>query len=291
MAGRNAGADVGFVNILGTRSGSGHDLLAGTEGIVLYCRGAGLRKRLQRLLDGAPVRPVRSRKDFSAQLGREGGLGVVGLETCSGADAMWLRDEAAWSSGSRPCVVVAPLSLFNLRCLQELADRFHLLWEEEADARLVSVIKELVVASERDPLGWLGRRIVGRPGLRPSLRAAVEEICQLSSDGSAPPRRSVSEVARLVCLSPATLSRYWRADVPLRCGPKRLLSWSALLWAVRLRSELKWDAVAKRAGVTRRTIERHCSRFAGCTLAQAARNPDRVRSRFREWVAEVWEVD
>ena len=99
------------------------------------------------------------------------------------------------------------------------------------------------------------------------------------------------ELARIIHLAPATLCRYWKADVPLRCGPKGLLSWAMLLWAVEQRSEAKWDTVAKNMGVRRRTLERCCSNLAACTLAEAAREPGLVRERFEAWVEAVSEMD
>ena len=95
------------------------------------------------------------------------------------------------------------------------------------------------------------------------------------------------ELAQRTRLPPDTLRRYWREEVPLRCGPKQLLSWSLLMWAIRQRSDLKWDVIAQRAGVRRRTLERCSSRLLGCTLAEATRDPDAVQRRFREWVAEM----
>ena len=246
-----------------------------------------------RLLEGAPVKPADSRKEFAAQF-RKRALGVVGLEACSDADAAWLRGKVARIPGTPPCVVVAPLSLSNLRTLQDLdGDHIHVLWEEEADERLASVLEDVVEAWRPDALRWLGQRISGKPGLRPSLRAVVEEICRMPAAVSPPPppKRTVSELAHQVNLSPATLSRYWRAEVPLRCGLKKLLSWASLLWAVQLCGEMQWDVIAERAGVDRRTIDRRFARLAGCTPAQAARDPGMVRSRFREWVAEVLELD
>ena len=109
------------------------------------------------------------------------------------------------------------------------------------------------------------------------------------------PERSVRQLARKIGIAPVTLSRYWRSEVPLKCGPKQLLSWAMHFWALRQRSEAGWDAIASRAGgragVERRTLERQGKRLAGCTLSEAWRDPELVRRRFREWVSEVSKVD
>ena len=264
------------------------------EPIVLYCPSPDMRGRLERLLIRRPFETAGSRQELLAKCDGGRALGVIGLESCSDADAAWLRDEVARIPGAPCCVVVALLSLSNLRTLQDLdRDHIRVLWEEEADERLASVLEEVVAAWRPDALRWLGQRIAGKPGLRPALRAVVEEICQMSTAVSPPPppKRTVSELARQVNLSPATLSRYWTAEVPLRCGPNELLGWASLLWAVEHRTEVKWDAVAKRARVDRRTIDRRFARLAGCTSGQAARDPGMVRRRFREWVAEVLELN
>ena len=53
---------------------------------------------------------------------------------------------------------------------------------------------------------------------------------------------AVRQLARKIGIAPVTLSRYWRSEVPLKCGPKQLLSWAMHFWALRQRSEAGWDA-------------------------------------------------
>ena len=266
-----------------------------SEQIALYCGNGDMRTRIKRLLASADLETARSRETFTALVRAGCSLSVVGLEKCSGADAVWLHDAVGRSLGGQSCVVVAPLSLSNLQCLRELGrDIFRVVWDEEVDDRLVTVLDEVSGDTEwrADPLRSLGRRLLSNQGLRPSVRKVVSEICHLTKDDASPPppRRQVTELARMVYLAPATLCRYWKADVPMRCGPKQLLRWAALLWAVDRRSEVKWDAVARQMGVRRRTLERHCSDLAECTLAEAAREPGMVWDRFRAWVARVSEL-
>ena len=265
------------------------------EQITLYCGNGDMRRRIKRLLASADLETTGSRETFTALVKAGRSLSVVGLPTCSGADAAWLQDAVGHSLGGQSCVVVAPLSLSNLQCLRELArDVFRVAWDEEVDDRLVTVLDEVSGDTEwrADPLRSLGRRLLSNQGLRPSVRKVVSEICCLTRDDASPPppKRQVAELARMVHLAPATLCRYWKADVPMRCGPKQLLIWAALLWALDRRSEVKWDAVAQQMGVRRRTIERHCSDLAECTLAEAARDPGMVWDRFQAWVARVSEV-
>lgn len=272
------------------RSGGSPASVSKPEQIALYCDGSYMRNRIERLLEGVHLQAVESRQRFAVRLARGSSPGIVALRKCSVADAAWLRDAVGQALTIPSCVVVAPLGLSNLQSLRALGrDIFRVVWDEEADDRLACVLKEVMDEWCPDPLTWLGRKIVAAPGLRPSLRTVVAEVCLLSSEVSPPPppKRTVAELARLVHLSPVTLCRYWKADVPLRCGPKRLLSWASLLWAVERRTQAKWDAVAGQMGVRRRTLERRCSGLADCTLARAARDPLRVPRRFEAWVAEV----
>lgn len=284
----------------GTHSGGAYapePLVSGpdrSEQIALYCGHGDMQKRIKRLLTDAEFETAESRDTFSGLLKAGHSLGIVGLEECFSADAEWLEHSVVRSPGNQSCVVVAPLSLSNLQCLRALArDVFRVVWDEEVEERLAAVLDEVSGPREwrTDPLVSLGRRLLATGKLRPSVRTVIVNICHPARDASPrpPPKRSVVELARMVHLAPATLCRYWKADVPLRCGPKQLLSWAALLWAVRRRSEAKWDSVAKTMRVGRRTLERHCSNLAACTLAEAAREPEMVRDRFMAWVAAVWE--
>lgn len=262
------------------------------EWIALYSGRDEMRQRLQNLLVNADLETAESRETFSALLRDQRGLGVVGMDGCSPEDAEWLRSVVTQLQAGQSLVVVAPLSLSYLKCFQALGQVvFWVVWDAVAGEQLASFLGHIGNGRRRDPLKSLGRRILAVRQLRPALYTAVTEVCQLSSDaGPEPPLKSVSEVARLVYLSPATLCRYWKAEVPLRCGPKRLLGWSGLLWALEQRSVAKWDAVASQMGLQRRTLERRCRSLAGCTLGEAARDPALVLAEFETWVAQVWEL-
>ncbi len=249
-----------------------------------------MRERIRRLLAGTDLDVVESRKAFSVRLKRRCSPGIAALRNPSAADTAWLLDAVRPPPANRSCVVVAPLSLFNLQRLRPLRrDVFRVVWDEEADDRLASVVKDVMAEWCRDPLVRLGRQLLEIPELRPSLHAVIARLCRLSSDGPPrPPPRTVTELAGAVHLSPGTLARYWRSDVPLRCGPKKLLIWAAFLWAVERSSQAKWDTVAKLAGTPRRTLERWSLELADCTLSEAARDPSRVFRRFEAWVAEVY---
>ena len=267
-----------------------------SEQIALYCGDGDMRRRIKGLLPDADLCPFDAPDTFSALLRAGHRLSVVGLRSVRGAHVQWLQHSLGQSLADQSCLVVAPLSLSNLQRVRELdSNVFRVVWDEEADDRLVTELDE--VSGDRGwracPLWSLGRRLLSNQDLRPCVQTVIAEICQPASDNSPrpPPKRSVVELARLVHLAPATLCRYWKADVPLKCGPKQLLSWAALLWAVKGRSEAKWDTVAKTMRVGRRTLERHCSNLAACTLAEAAREPEMVRDRFVAWVAAVWETE
>ena len=87
-------------------------------------------------------------------------------------------------------------------------------------------------------------------------------------------------------VAPDTLGRYWRADIPVRCGPKEFLGWAVLLWAVPQRRTKSWYRICFEGRFKRRTLERLARRKLGCTLGATARNPERVTSAFAAWVAE-----
>lgn len=138
----------------------------------------------------------------------------------------------------------------------------------------------------------LGLRLVSDPSFRPSVREAIGRVCGLHDDAAATrfvPASSVRRLALQINLAPSTLRQYWREDAPLRCRLKEFMNWAVLLWAVRARAGAGWDAVADEVGLRRRTLEVNVARMAGCTLAAAAEDPERVFGRFNEWVDSVWE--
>ena len=261
------------------------------EWIALYSGREEMRQRLESLLANTDLETAESRATFSVLLRDRRGLGVVGMDGCSSEEAAWLGSVVTQLQAGQSLVVVAPRSLSFLKCFRALGQVVvWVAWDTVAGEQLASFLGQ-IGNGRRNPLKSLGRRILAVRPLRPALYTAVTEICRLSSDaGAGPPKKSVSEVARLVGLSPATLCRYWKAEVPLRCGPKRLLGWSGLLWALEQRSVAKWDVVASQMGLRRRTLERRYRGLAGCTLGEAARDPAVVRTGFQEWVKEVWDL-
>ena len=259
--------------------------------IVLYHETRELRETIERLLADVELESTASRVEFQALLG-DASVGIVVLRQCSAADVQWLRSVFRSGLLEPSCVVITSLSLFRLQRLRKVeSNRFHVVWAEEVSDRLVGVLTG-VEPWHRDPLRLLGQRIVGESALHWSLVKAIEHICKLSDDPSPdPPANSVNALALHVRLPPDSLRRYWREEVPLKCGPKQLLSWAVLFWAVRQRPKAKWDVIAKQAGVGRRTLERYGKQLAGCTLAAAGRDPQSLKRRFRRWIAEVSEVD
>lgn len=144
----------------------------------------------------------------------------------------------------------------------------------------------------RDPMHALGLRLLSDPSFRPSVREAISRVCGLHDDAAATtfvPASSVRRLAGQVNLAASTLRQYWRENPPLRCRLKEFVNWAVLLWAVRARAGADWEAVADQVGLRRRTLEINFTRFADCTLAAAAEDPERVVGRFNEWVDSVWE--
>ena len=251
-----------------------------------------LRLRIAGLLSDAELRSTDQRDEFEALIAAAR-LGIVGLRRCSDSSVDWLRALLRPGLLEPSCIVVTPLSLAHIQRLRAVeSSRFHVVWAEEVDQRLLDVVDQ-VDPWRRDPLRDLGRRMLCDCSFHGSMVKAIERICNLAEDDSPsdPPERSVGNLAREVRIAPDLFRRYWKEDVPLKCGPKQLLSWAMLMWALRQRSEARWEVIAGRAGVERRTLERHSTRLARCTLSTAWHDPQLVKRRFREWVAEVSEVD
>ena len=246
-----------------------------------------MRHRIEGLLADADFETTESREAFRAAMG-DASVGIAEVRACSDADIAWLRTVFGEALTGPSCIVVAPLSLARLRRLRRVeSSRFHVVWAEEAGDRLLSVL-DRVEPWHRDPLRLLGRRLLCDCSLHWSMVRAIKHICNLSGDPSTrTPKNSVTDVARDASIPADAFRRYWKTEIPLRCRPKQLLSWTVLLWAVRQRSEAKWDTIARQAGVRRRTLERHSMSLAGCTLAAATRDPAMVQRRFEEWVTEV----
>lgn len=255
--------------------------------IALYCETHDMRLRIEGSLVGADLKTTESREAFREAMG-DASVGIAEVRECSDADVAWLRTVFGQTLTGPSCIIVAPLSLARLRRLRRVeSSRFHVVWAEEAGDRLLSVL-DRVEPWHRDPLRLLGHRLLCNCSLHWSMVKAIKYICNLSDDPSTrTPKNSVTDVARDASIPADAFRRYWKTEVPLRCSPKQLLSWKVLLWAVRQRSEAKWDTIAGRAGVRRRTLERHSRRLAGCTLAVASRDPELVERRFEEWLTEV----
>ena len=255
--------------------------------IAFYSETRDFRSRIERLLAHADIESTASRRTFRTMV-RRASVGIANLEECEDRDVEWLKAAFDHGHSGPSCVVVTALSLTRLQRLRRLeSTRFHIVWGEEVEDRLVQLLDE-VEPWHRNPLRLLGHRLLRDFSLHWSLVKAIDHICSVTANPPrTPPTHSVTELARRIRLPPDTLRRYWREEVPLRTGPKQLLSWGLLMWAIRQRAQLKWDVIAQRAGVRRRTLERCSTRLLGCTLAEASRDPERVQHRFRQWVAEV----
>lgn len=255
---------------------------------ALYCRDSELGDLLQRALAGASIHRMSSRRRLLAPSMSTCPV-VYGVATCSDADIEWLRSAAG--PLSPPCVVVAPISAECLRRLDSLRSAgLRVVWADEVESRLVEVLEEFGRPS-RDPMHGLGLRLLSEPSFRPSVRETISRVCGLHDDAVATrfvPPSSVRRLASQVNLAASTLRQYWREDAPLRCRLKEFMNWAVLLWAVRARAGADWDAVADQVGLRRRTLEINVARMAGCTLAGAAEDPERVVGRFNEWVDSVW---
>ncbi len=257
--------------------------------IPLYHETRALREAVEKVLADVPLEPTACRHEFEALLARAL-AGIICFRRCAEADVKWLRTVSSPGLLAPSCIVITPLSISRVRRLRSIrSSRLHVVWAEEVDDRLVDVVAEIAPWHD-DPLRWLGRRMLAASSPHRSVVAAVERICNLSGDHPpSPPDTSVIELASSLGLSADSFRRYWREGTPLTCGPKRLLNWAVLLWAVRQRPRVRWDTIAKQAGVGRRTLERYGQQLAGCTLAEAGRDPRLLKRRFREWATSVSE--
>jgi hypothetical protein len=257
--------------------------------IPLYHESLVLRNAVERLLADAPLESTAGRHEFEALLANAD-VGIIGLQRCSASDVQWLRRVSRPGLLGPSCIVITPLSIDRVQRLRGIeSERIQVVWAEEVDDRLVDVLAEIAPWHD-DPLRLLGRRILAAGSPHRTVVAAIERTCNLSGDHPpSPPDTSVIELASSLNLSADSFRRYWREGVPLTCGPKQLLNWAVLLWAVRQRPRGKWDAFAKRAGIGRRTLERYGQQLAGCTLAEASRDPGLLKRRFRDWAASVSE--
>lgn len=258
--------------------------------IALYYDTRDLRDRIEGLLADTDLYSTRDRDEFQSFIAATD-IGIAGLQRCSTSDVAWLQGAFAQGLARPSCIVVTPLSLSRLQRLRTAeSHRFQVVWEEEAHDHLRPTLSRVNVM-HRDPLRLLGRRLLWAGSLHWSMVRAVERVCRLSDEWrSSPPAKSVGDLAQDIELPPETFRRYWKEHMPLRCGPKQLLSWALLMWALGERPKARWEAIARRVGVRRRTLERHSVRLGGCTLSAATREPALVRRRFRAWVSQVSDV-
>ena len=95
--------------------------------------------------------------------------------------------------------------------------------------------------------------------------------CERFGSYDPPPPTTVSAICSMWSCDPSTLRGYWRGEIPLRCRPKEMLSWSVLWWAIgQRRRGHRWPTVAHRSGCQRRSLQRYSRRLVGCSLGAAA---------------------
>ena len=255
--------------------------------IPLYHETCALRETVEKLLADVPLAPTASRREFGPLL-TNADVGIICLGRCSATDVQWLTKVSRGGLLAPSCIVITPLSIGRLQRLRGIeSERIHVVWAEEVDDRLVDVITEIAPWHD-DPLRLLGRRILAASAPHQSVAEAIRRICNLSGHRlPTRPETSVTELASSLGISADSFRRYWREGIPLTCGPKMLLNWAVLLWAFRQRRQVKWDALARQAGIGRRTLERYGRQLADCTLAEASRDPKLLKRRFREWAGAV----
>ncbi len=255
--------------------------------IPLYHESRALRETVERLMADVRLEPTASRREFGPLLANAD-VGIIGFRRCSATDVRWLRRVCRPGLLAPSCVVITPLSIGRLQRLRGIeSEPIHVVWAEEVDDRLVEVVMEIEPWYD-DPLRLLGRRMLAASSPHRSVAEAIKRICNLSGHRlPTRPETSVTELASSLGLSADSFRRYWREGVPLTCGPKELLNWAVLLWAFRQRPRVKWDALARQAGIGRRTLERYGRQLADCTLSEAARDPKLLKRRFREWAGGV----
>ena len=246
-----------------------------------------MRTRIERLLAGADLETTGSRTAFES-LVEDASVGIAALTRCDPANVRWLWKTFDYGHCAPSCILVTPHSIARFLRLRRIqSSRLHVVWAEDADGRLRLLLNQ-VEPWHRDPLRLLGHRLLSDFPLRWSLVEVIDRICNVfAPPPPEPPPRSVAELARGVALQPDTLRHHWRSEIPLRCGPKQLLTWALLFWGIRRRTRTGWDTIARSSGVRRRTMERASVRLAECTLAGLVREPESVRRRFREWVREM----
>lgn len=208
-------------------------------------------------------------------------IGVVAVRSLGKQEVGWLRVALARSDARPSCVAVTPLTIESVqRRRSRNACPFQVVWAEEVEARLRPILTNLN-GKQWNPLRSAVEKMVDEYRPRAAVRRALESIC------GDPPPASVNQLAKSIFLAASTLRNYWKVDVPLRCGPKQLLKWSVLLWAIRRRLQGdSYRSISREAEVRQRTLRRYASELAGCGVVEAARKPDLVNVRFEAWWAE-----
>ena len=214
---------------------------------------------------------------------RRGGVGIAAFVNFRKEEALRLRDACNGSLIDPACVVVTPCRFEAVRQFRSLGLkplRERVVWLEEVEDRLPQVLRVLL-----NPLTPFGHGIIVEHQPRAVVKKALSRICRI---GGGTPPRSVAELAQSLYIEASPLRSYWATDIPLRCGPKELLKWALLFWAIEERAGgASWHGVARCVGRSPRTLRRYASDLAGCGLAAAAGSPDTVRLRFEAWAREV----
>ncbi len=244
---------------------------------------------IQQLIEGHFPGPAhRTAADLSElrKMMTEARVGIVGTLECSTRLVRHLKSVFRLDRATGPtCIVVTRVTYDNLRNLRDVrGDRLHVVWIEEVEERLPKVLE--TVAPDNPLRAW-GLRLLNARSPSPTIASAVRLICRISPDPLAPPVSSVIELARRVRIDPKELSNRWRAEMPLGCTLKQLLSWGVLVWAIRHRNDGTWKGVARAAGIDQQTLRRYSLRLAGCSLAEAADDPALVARRLDEWLSGV----
>lgn len=252
--------------------------------IVLYADAAETGDRIAALLADSGVERLDGRRRFVEAL-RPETVGIAALAEVGNREVAWLQKACGDSLSDPPCLVVTACTLASIQqCrlfdLTKVRDR--VVWLEELEVRLPRLLRLL-----SNPLVTFGERIIAEHRPRAVVAQAVNSICHSAATRS-PPALSVADLARSLHISASPLRRYWAADIPYGFGPKQLLKWAFLFWAIDQRtSGQSWPGVARSAGRSLRTLRRYANDMAGCALAAAGRDPDALRVRFAAWVRQM----
>jgi len=175
--------------------------------IALYRETRDIARLIERLLTNADIESTGSRRAFRRRVQRAS-VGIASLEECENEDIEWLHAVFDHGHSGPSCVVVTPLSLARLQRLRRIeSTRFHVVWAEEVEDRLVQLLDE-IEPWHRDPLRLLGHRLLRDFSLHWSLVKAIDHICSVTAHPSrTPPTHSVIELAERIRLPPDTLRR------------------------------------------------------------------------------------